>query len=247
VADTPESEAGAVAQAEARMAKEIAANKVIAENAWDAATKGISGADAVLAEIKPKFVFNIVAGMAMPDVEDDLADKLAVVDWTWPWFDEAYEKFGEWGMWPNVWPQLRPPDDGTTYSDEDLLEYRKASIAPLIISSAAMIFFRDRHLGKSHMHQKWKLVHTGDAASMRFSEPWSQKIKDGDLSAMPPFFPGDKTRIGAETPLSPEDDKRPPEAEATAAPAAPEPAAKPPAPAKKVAKKSPPKKTKKDS
>lgn len=214
-----EPETDAEAQ-EANKSKELAANKAMAENAWDVATKGITGADAVLAEIKPRFVVNIVAGMAMPDVEDDLADKLSVIDWTWPWFEESYKKFNEWRMWPNVWPQLRPSDDGQSYSPEDLAEYRKASIAPLIISSAAMIFFRDRHLSKAHMHQKWRLVHSGDAASMKFSEPWSQKIKDGDLSEMPPYYPGDKTRIGADSPLKPDDDKRPPE-EGGAPPAAP--------------------------
>jgi hypothetical protein len=221
---------------QAGKAKELAANKAMAEHAWDVATKGITGADDVLAAIKPRFVANIVAGLAMPDVEDDLADQLAVRDWTWPWFEDSYAMFDEWRMWPNVWPQLRPSDDGQDYSDADLAEYRKAAIAPLIISSAAMIFFRDRHISKSHMHQTWRIVHTGDAASMKSSERYSQKIKDGDLSVLPPFFPGDKTRIGADNPLKPEDDKRPDAGAAPAAPvaAAPEPAAEPPAPAKKA-------------
>ena len=234
--------------------KEKAANTKLAASAWDQATRGITGADQVIAALKPRFVEAIVEGRAMPDVEDDISDQLAVADWTWPWFEESYKMFGEWRMWPNTWPQLRPADDGTDYSDDDLAEYRKAAIAPLIISSAAMIFFRDRHVSKAHPHQKWRLVHSGDAASMRASEPHTQKIKDGDLSTMPPFYPGDKTRIGADNPLKADEDQRPAApagpglgVKASAAPAAEEASAKTAAPAKKAAKKASKKTTKKDS
>jgi hypothetical protein len=189
--------------------KELAINRELASEAWDQATKGISGVEAELAGFKDRFVQDIVIGMPMADLEDKLMDLLAVADWTWPWFEESYKQFGEWRMWPNVWPQLRPDDDGTTYTPDDLAEYRKAAISPLIIQTAAMIFFRNRHMGKSSEFTQWKLFHTGDAASMRASEAYKDKIKAGDMSKLPPFFPGDKTRVQADNPLKPDDDKRP--------------------------------------
>ncbi len=183
----------------------------LAGQAWDRATSGITGATAELTKFRERFVAAITGQGAMDELDRDLEDQLSELDWQWPWFEEWYKKFTEWGVYPHLWPPMAPElDESEPYSDEELAAYRKAAIAPLIAHTAAMIFFRDRHIEKSHSFTKWRLAHKNDPAEMRVAIPKEIDIVSGNMSSLPPFFPGDRTSLQPQNPLGPEDDKRPP-------------------------------------
>ncbi len=75
--------------------------------------------------------------------------------------------------------------------------------------TAAMMFYRDRHLSRSHLNQQWRLALQTDPTEMRVGMEREPAIMAGDMSKLPPFFPGDRTRLQPVNPLAPEDDKRP--------------------------------------
>lgn len=176
-----------------------------ARRAWDQVTAGVTGAKAELADLREPFVQAIDKGEALTEVETQLEDKLAEADWTWPWYEDWYAKFTGWGVYPPLWPPLVPePDPANPYSPEELAAYRKAGIAPLIAHTAAMIFFRERHLGKAHQHMRYKLAHKGDPAEMKAAAEREGQIVAGDYSVLPPFFPGDRTALEPDSPIGAE-------------------------------------------
>jgi hypothetical protein len=188
-----------------RSAMASAQDRDMARKAWDQVTGGIQGAKAELADLREPFVQAVDKGEPLTEVEDQLQDRLAEVEWTWPWFEESYAKFDNWRMFPVLWPQLVPePDEENPYSPDELAAYRRAGIAPLIAHTAAMIFFRERHLSKAHQHMKYKLAHKGDPAEMRSASEHEAKIVAGDYSVMPPFFPGDRTALEPDSPIGAE-------------------------------------------
>jgi hypothetical protein len=71
-----------------------------------------------------------------------------------------------------------------------------------------MMFYRDRHLIKSHAFTKWRLTHRNDPAEMRVATEKEIAIMSGDMSSLPPFFPGDRTSLEPIRPLEPKDDQR---------------------------------------
>ena len=185
-------------------------DKLIAELAWERATSGIKGAESERAPFKTRFAEAVASGASLEAIDEELADTLALRDWEWPWFEEWYQTFSGWGTFPPTWPPLAPPaDEIGQYTPEDLAEYRKAAIAPLIVHTAAMMFFRDRHMSRAHLNQQWRLSLQTDPAEMRVGMDREPAIMAGDMSKLPPFFPGDQTRLKPVNPLSAEDDKRP--------------------------------------
>lgn len=173
-----------------------------AEHAWTQARAGITGAEGEISAFKDRFASTIAAGKPLQEIEDDLQDQLAVVDWQWPWFEEWHGKFTEWGTFPLTWPPLAPPaEERDQYSADDLAEYRRAGMALLLAQTAAMIFYRDRHLSKSHMHQAWQLGHVGDPVEGRVAEAYDDAVRAGDLSKVPPYFPGDRTSLKPNSPI----------------------------------------------
>jgi hypothetical protein len=182
----------------------------LARRSWDQATKGITGISSELAEFREKFVAAITEGGPMDELDRDLEDKLSELDWTWPWFEEWHTRFSEWKMNPHLWPPMQPePDENEPYTPDELAAYRKAAIAPLIAHTAAMIFYRDRHLERSHGFEKYRLMHRNDGAEMRVATEKEIAIMSGDMSSLPPFFPGDRTSLEPIKPLEPKGDARP--------------------------------------
>lgn len=182
----------------------------LARRSWDQATKGITGIDAALSDFRERFTTAITTGGSLDELDRELEEQLSEADWEWPWFEEWYKTFSEWGAYPYLWPPMAPePDEAEPYSPEELAAYRKAAIAPLIAHTAAMIFYRDRHLEKSHSFTKWRLAHRNDAAEMRVATEKEIAIMSGDMSSLPPFFPGDRTSLESIKPLDPATDKRP--------------------------------------
>jgi hypothetical protein len=170
--------------------------------AWDRATAGITGAADELAVFRDEFAQAIAAGGSLHDLEDALQDALAEREWTWPWFEEWYGRFTEWGVYPFNWPPLAPtPTSDPPPSAEDLVVYRRAAIAPLLAHTAAMIYFRDRHLSRVRPGIKWRLALRNDEAEKRVAAEKSPAIEAGDLSELPPFFPGDRTTLTTDTQL----------------------------------------------
>lgn len=173
-----------------------------ARAAWDRTTAGITGAAEEIAAFREAFAEALAAGESLHALEEELQDALAERDWTWPWFEEWSATFAEWGVHPGNWPPLAPtPTPDPPPTAEDLAEYRRAAIAPLIAHTAAMIYFRDRHLSRARPGIRWKLAPRSDEAEQRVAAQKGPAIEAGDLSSLPPFFPGDRTTLTTDMPL----------------------------------------------
>lgn len=174
---------------------------------WRALTQPMTGAEAVLASFEAEWALGIISG-DLPNwkFERKLCAALRQVEWSWPWFAEWYASFNAAGEFPFMWRGI---------NDKGELEIVAAR---LLVHTASHLYYRNRRLVAHTMATLngqvvrtgqpagwlpegwfWTLADAGDPIEMRIAEPYRAAIEAGDLTHIPPFFPGDRTSLGADS------------------------------------------------
>ena len=169
--------------------------------AWRLVSSGIVGAQDRLQAAEPRFIACMIDGMPRRQLDRHLEQSLADAEWTWPWFEQWAVYFDRQGAWPFLWPCLEPDidpddDDPPVYLPAELVAYRRAAIAPLIASVAAKMAYRDRN--ESRPIPKWfgwRLSMLDDKVENQIAERYRPAVEAGDLTHLPPYFPGDRTTL----------------------------------------------------
>ncbi|MGV1823752.1 hypothetical protein [Agrobacterium vitis] len=172
--------------------------KTLAGNAWDQITSGIEGATQELADMRAGFVNTVTEGAVFRKFEKVLVSRLGTVEWKWPWFETSLEMFREWDVWPQMWPDLTPDEEVVEleeYSADELAIFRREQISPLISHAASKIYYRSLSMRLMPTGITWRLAYTSDTAEKLAAEPYEAAILAGDISILPPFFPGDRTSL----------------------------------------------------
>lgn len=123
-----------------------------------------------------------------------LSAALKDTDWRWPWFDASAEGFDQDGEWPHMW--LR---EGLE------TEKARAEVQPrcvILAHTLSMTAYRMRDMADDAMKDLarrrggYRLsVVAGCPVEARVAAQHAASIEAGDMSRLPPFFPGDRTTI----------------------------------------------------
>jgi len=148
-----------------------------------------------------------VEGAPHGNVRDDqrICERLLTsVEWAWPWFDEWRDRFAAIGEWPHMWIkyaklEASPPQWPLEYVRTQRERERIALLVDTLWRAAAQARDLDsgreaiKLLGPGKFH--WYL-HTGEGVFHdRFVPRIAERIAVGDLSKLPPYFPGDRSIV----------------------------------------------------
>ncbi len=176
-------------------------DRELASQAWDQVTQEINGAEDELKTLREPFIEVMITGNVMRKLEKQAAETLGNVPWIWPWFEKWEAKFTQWDAFPYSWPDLLPDEDEIEeWSPEEMAVLRRQEMAPLILHTAEKIFYASKHMlpyktGDMRMPESWRLVQMDDPTENRIAATYEANIAAGDLSVVPPFFPGDRTTL----------------------------------------------------
>jgi len=131
------------------------------------------------------------------EIERRFDARLSTVAWSWPWFDEWRHRFAESDRWPYMWQHYW--QSRVAAQPEYLERQRRALLADTILRAVTQA--RELASGRSALRQlgaedfRWSL-HTGDGEFHDVYLPGiGPAIARGDLSRLPPFFPGDRSLV----------------------------------------------------
>lgn len=170
---------------------------------WRFVADGVAGAETVLARFAEPWATAIHYGDDLRKLERRLADELHGVDWRWPWFEQWARTFLAWRAWPHMWSKIEKAlaDED---EDADVRDVIDDQVGRLIIHTAAKVFYMRRNVLKGAcVDWPWRLVFIDDpggVAERRAGSPYRDAVTRGDLSVLPPFFPGDRTGLSRVSP-----------------------------------------------
>lgn len=113
--------------------------------------------------------------------------------WDWPTFDRWAQRFTGMGAWPRMWEDL--VTNGVLKAEPNRL--------PLLVHFASSTAARSRDIAlwrqlEQPLYPLLSVVRDAwQAEAIIASEAWP-RIARGDLSVLPPFFPGDRTMLRME-------------------------------------------------
>ena len=117
-----------------------------------------------------------------------LAEGLRGVAWSWPWFATWQRDFDARGALPYIWE-----------SNDYRLRPERARVAILAHTLNTVLGALDRASGLPELAERrggYRLVViAGCPVEADVASRYAQRIEAGDLSTVPPFFPGDRTSL----------------------------------------------------
>lgn len=145
----------------------------------------------VVERLEPIFIAAHRSGLPREEARR-MDEHLAPVTWRWPWFEEWVERFKNLGIEPYLWRSLREETDRRGRGDADirprLLGYTISAHAYRIRDIVATLRIPDRRW------PRLSVVGGCPAEDLAAREVWPA-IARGELSILPPIFPGDRTSL----------------------------------------------------
>lgn len=160
--------------------------------AWRSVVSQIEGDVAFFDRFGVEFVRLMIAGDAFRKFNSRLGEVMSNRQWTWPLLERWEALFATEGVSPYMW-DFEPPthDRGGEKSAA-----RSHGVAKVITHTAAMRAYADRHARKStSFFAARALFKTDCPAENLVASRFEAAIAAGDLSVVPPFFPGDRTTL----------------------------------------------------
>jgi hypothetical protein len=116
--------------------------------------------------------------------------------WDWPWFSDMSIAFQQIGFWPAMWEDagLAPPPPWTRI-EEDV----KGSLLALTLVASVLVVRDIGDLIPTIKTTGWRITlvpgNPNCPAEKHFTKLNKRKVERGNISAVPPFFPGDTTSV----------------------------------------------------
>lgn len=124
-----------------------------------------------------------------------LAAEVFEVEWHWPEFERWHAFFVEEGIWPVMWEAFEPPHD---LEEDEEFEAGPVARVRLLTHTLSSTTYRLRDtVNTLPTGWSWDLavVGDGDDVEPRIAALHQARVRRGDLSALPPYFPGDRTSL----------------------------------------------------
>jgi hypothetical protein len=128
----------------------------------------------------------------------DVSDTVAHCIWSWPWMEDSAQRFAREGIWPLRWLQDKVPcpldwHQVTHAARVQLLLY---TLHGAVSTEKALAAFKENK--RDNIIPGRLSLETGDrrcAASIDAEVRFQPQVAGGNLSVLPPFFPGDATEL----------------------------------------------------
>lgn len=129
-----------------------------------------------------------------------LSGALFGVAWSWPLFERWFAIFSRAPEWPTMWQRALEYRDAPKNPDAS-----PAFMLPLLQQTVTSTIYRLREIGQAREIDEpvygmlTVMDGSGSAGELDAAQAAWPAIAAGDLSRLPPFFPGDRTHFGLHT------------------------------------------------